>query len=256
MSQGIRSLANKKLGQHFLKDQTVIHKIVDCLPSNIEQIIEVGPGLGALTSQLRQLSKPLLLIEKDSRFVDHWKNEQIEIIQYDAMKLDWHKLQHDYQFTPKSVWLVSNLPYNISAPLTVKFLPHIYISDMTLMYQKEVAEKILGSDVMGSLHMLCSNFFSIKKVLNVKPGAFIPPPKVDSTVLHFKRLPATKVKIEDIQAFEKFLRTLFSTPRKQLKSVLAALGTSKSPIALDLTRRAETLTCEEVYAIYFSYQQF
>src|SRR5665647_728814 len=104
------------------------------------------------------------------------------------MEFDWKNFLSTHGF--KSIWLVSNLPYNVSVPLTLSFLRIPEIKYMTLMYQKEVAEKILPKDLrnsMGSLHVLNLTQFEISHVVNAPPGAFLPPPKVDSQVLQFKR---------------------------------------------------------------------
>lgn len=250
--------ANKKLGQHFLVNQAVIQKIIAQCPSSIDGIIEVGPGSGALTKPLLALEKNFWVIEKDPRFVQLWQeNEKCMVIDEDALNCNWEILEHQHQWNNKSIWLVSNLPYNISAPLTRLFLDLPYISAMTLMYQKEVADKFLGLEdgkyKMNSLHFLLSSHFEITLVCNVKPGSFNPPPKVDSAVLHFKRKVKPLFTLTEIDSMETWVRRIFSAPRKQLKSILKEYLTNDEKMNPFWMRRAETLAPIEVLNIY---QQF
>lgn len=249
---------NKKLGQHFLKDQKTIRLILDTMPIDTDVILEIGPGMGAITNHLIPLEKKIILVEKDTRFAKAWSEKKIECIEADALKISWEKLLSSVKTQYHNLWLVSNLPYNISAPLTVTLLSQPEITHMTLMYQKEVAEKILGSESMCSLHVLSSNYFEITKVALVKPGAFYPPPKVDSMVLNFQKIARPKVPLEEFQRFEQFLRKLFAYPRKQLSSVLFKfMSKDLSPriqtMEIDLKIRAEKLSLEQVLKLYQLY---
>lgn len=245
---------NKKLGQHFLKDQSVIKKILDCMPPTVSCVIEIGPGAGAITSHLAKLDKKLILVERDVRFATLWKDQGLTCLHEDALSLNWDEL-----IAPlcknNELWLVSNLPYNISAPLTVKLLQIHGLKSMTLMYQKEVAEKILGVDGMCSLHALCASFYNLKKISSVKPGAFSPPPKVDSTVIHFEKLEPSKIPMDEFQQFEFFLRRIFAYPRKQLSTVLNKFMPKGRQEAIqkgefDLKIRADKLTWEQLLYLY------
>jgi len=159
----------------------------------------------------------------------------------------------------KSIWLVSNLPYNISVPLTLAFLKIPVITHMTLMYQKEVAQKIFPNDprnAMGSLHVLCSSQFQIKHVVYAPPGAFIPPPKVDSQVLGFKRKSRPEIELSQFDEFEKFLRLVFAQRRKQLGGILKnEWGPERTQERLEAAGinpqiRAEALTYEQVLKLF------
>lgn len=246
---------NKKLGQHFLKDQKTIDTIIKSMPTDTSTIVEIGPGTGAITEHLISLNKNLILIEKDKRFVDYWLNRDIKCLACDVLKLDWHDFLKQHLLTNEKIWLVSNLPYNISAPLTVKLLQVENIKHMTLMYQKEVAEKILGTDGMSSLFALSQSYFNVKKVHLVKPGAFNPPPKVDSLVLQFTRKEFSLVTMSEFDRYEKFLRNLFAYPRKQLGSVLSKFMSANWKDTfphekIDLTLRAEKLSWDQLFILY------
>src|SRR5690606_6324089 len=138
-----------------------------------------------------------------------------------ALNFNWQAFLNKTQ--GKNIWLVSNLPYNISVPLTLSFLKIPQISHLSLMYQKEVAEKILpknSRNAMNSLHALLASQFFIEHVVYAPPGAFVPPPKVDSQVLHFKRRASSLIPLDQIEKFEQFLRVVFSQKRKQLGGIL------------------------------------
>ncbi len=251
--------ANKSFGQHFLNSPTVISKITSPLPANCDAIVEVGPGPAVLTPHLAQYRKPLYVIEMDERFVellapvvgaDH-------IFRQDALTFNWPEFLNKNKF--KNVWLVSNLPYNVSVPLTLAFLRIPEIEIMTLMYQKEVAEKILPKDLrnsMGSLHVLMLTQFDIKHVAYAPPGAFVPPPKVDSQVLGFKRKTQPLIPLDQIDEFEKYLRLIFGNRRKQLGGILRKeWGQEKTQYAmaevqLSMEIRAEALTLNQVLKLY------
>jgi len=216
-------LANKSFGQHFLNSPKVIEKITSPLPDNCDAIIEVGPGPAVLTPHLAKYGKPIFVIEMDERFVELLAPVvgADNIFRQDALEFDWKAFLDKHQF--KNIWLVSNLPYNVSVPLTLAFMRIPEIKQMTLMYQKEVAEKILPKDTknsMGSLHALMKTQFELQHVVYAPPGAFVPPPKVDSQVLSFKRSMTPLIDLKMIDHFENYLRLIFGQRRKQLGGIL------------------------------------
>jgi 16S rRNA (adenine1518-N6/adenine1519-N6)-dimethyltransferase len=218
--------ANKDLGQHFLRDMKVITSITEDFKDEAEVIIEVGPGPGILTEHLAKHELPFFAVEMDTRFdvylTQHMPRENIHFA--DALGFDWDKFFDDNNLRDKKCWLVSNLPYNISSQLFILFLKHSPIKYMTLMFQKEVAEKIHPKqdqkNSMSSLKMMGDSYFDIKSLVKAPPGAFVPPPKVDSLVLSMERKETSLVAFEDINKLEKFGRKVFSNRRKQLQSVL------------------------------------
>lgn len=251
--------ANKSFGQHFLSSPTVIKKITSPLPESCDAIVEVGPGPAVLTPHLAAYGKPIFVIEMDERFVEILAPVvgAEHIFRQDALEFDWSHFLGRHGF--KSIWLVSNLPYNVSVPLTLAFLRIPQISQMTLMYQKEVAQKILPNDMrnaMGSLHVLMQSQFDLSHVVYAPPGAFVPPPKVDSQVLNFKRKEVPLVELDNIDEFESFLRLVFGQRRKQLGGILrkewGVDKTTHSMIASELTMeiRAEALTLKQVLNLY------
>lgn len=256
--------ANKSFGQHFLSSQNVIQKITSPLPEGIDAIVEIGPGPAVLTPHLAKYKLPLFVIEMDERFVEILGPVvgPNNIFRQDALLFDWKAFLEKHQF--KSIWLVSNLPYNVSVPLTLSFLRIPEITHMTLMYQKEVAQKILPNDprnAMGSLHAMCLSQFELKHVVYAPPGAFVPPPKVDSQVLGFKRKSNPDITLGHIDAFESYLRLVFGQRRKQLGGILKNdWGAEKaqkclSEAGIDPQVRAEALSYQQVlklFGIYFN----
>lgn len=252
-------MANKSFGQHFLSSPTVINKITSPLPEGVDAIVEIGPGPAVLTPHLAKYNVPLFVIEMDERFVELLEPVvgADKIYRQDALEFDWDTFLSEKGF--KSIWLVSNLPYNVSVPLTLSFLRIPQITHLTLMYQKEVAQKILPNDprnAMGSLHVMCQSQFDLKHVVYAPPGAFVPPPKVDSQVLSFKRKLTPDIPLSQIDEFEKFLRLSFGQRRKQLGGILknewgadTALRRMTS-VGLDPQIRAEALTYQQVLNLF------
>lgn len=259
-------LADKSLGQHFLRDQNIIGKICRDFPDEAKAIIEIGPGPGILTESLALRSKaediPFFVIEKDERFPVYLeqfiKKDQIHM--GDALALSLSDFIKEKNIAQKNVWMVSNLPYNISTPLLINFLQTPEIKYMTLMFQKEVADKVFPfattKNFMGSLLVLSQVYFDCQLLCKVPPGAFSPPPKVDSAVLSMKRKENPLVPMSEFKSLEKFLRLFFSQKRKQLGGVLKSsfpgplLEASFQQLQIPLTIRAEALTLEQVIALY------
>jgi len=248
--------ANKDLGQHFLNDKNLIIKICADYENKASAIVEVGPGPAILTRELATKKLPLILVEKDKRFFDTL-TEFVDppfIIMGDALKVNYSETLLKFGIKDRC-WLVSNLPYNISSVLLVLFLQVPQIEFMTLMFQKEVAEKVLGQEKngMGSLASLTHTYFNVKKMAVVPPGAFTPPPKVHSMVLSFERI-TPKIPLTEFTSYERFLRILFANRRKQLGSVVKDHELF-AKASIDRTRRAETLTLDEVQLLYLIQKQ-
>lgn len=256
--------ANKDLGQHFLRDQKIIEGITNDHADKADIIIEIGPGPAILTQHLAKHTIDLHVIEMDMRFKEYLEKcvSGDQIYFTDALKFNWSEFIENNNLQDKKIWLVSNLPYNVSAPLFVSFLKISQIKYMTLMFQKEVGEKTYHhptkKNQMNSLQALGQNFFESKLLLKVHPGAFAPPPKVESVVVTYERKDSPEVSLEQFDSFEGFLRTIFQFKRKQLGSVLSKkLGSKKeqffSNVDILSTVRAETLTMEEIYLLYKQY---
>ena len=255
-----------RLGQHFLKDANIIRTICNDHASRASAIIEVGSGPGILTSSLANHHKPLVCIEKDDRMREYLDNilTPDQLVIADALFVDLPYLLQQKQFPSHDLWLVSNLPYNVSVPLLLKFIQIPSITFMTLMIQQEVGERISPSllslkaqkNGMNSLHALVGTWFEIKLAVKVPPGAFIPPPKVDSVVLSFSKRSHPAIPLNGYHPYEAFLRTMFQHRRKQLGGVLrsyypiSAIHKALADLNLDLHVRAETFNLEQVQLLY------
>lgn len=249
---------DKKLGQHFLISEKIIQLITHDFAQQCDGIMEVGPGPAVLTKHLASQPKPYFVIEKDVRFIqdlkEHLKDDQI--IFEDALNTELLNIPLFTTFS--ECWFVSNLPYNISVPLIVKYMQYPSIKFMTLMMQKEVALRIMPSkkNEMSSIAALCNTFFEIKKLCDVPPGSFYPPPKVQSTVLSFVRKENSEILLSDLKSYEKFLRILFAQRRKQIKKVLSSSFLEKDILEifekLNINKeiRAETLSYQEVNQLF------
>lgn len=260
--------ANKKFGQHFLNSEKIIQAICEddqTSGRDLKYCLEIGPGPGILTKHLKEKERPFKVIEIDSRFIDDLKNliGADNVVNQDALDINFEELFTENGWN-ESIWLVSNLPYNVAAPLMINFFPVLPIQRMTLMMQKEMADRIIPPNPKKSSNPLATYakcFFDIKKLVHVPPGAFSPPPKVDSTVLSFERLDQSIIQIEDYQSLLKFGRGIFSTPRKQLlkvaKTNLAGTDWPKILEACDIppTIRAEALSFEQVTQLFFAWKQ-
>lgn len=217
--------AKKSLGQNFLVNDSVIRKIFkEVETAHIDQIVEIGPGLGALTDGLRLLSSNLKLIELDSRFAHYWREQNISVTEADALRWDWSQIETEYL-------LVSNLPYQIAASIVVERsidqLPTC--KKMVLMFQKEVAQRIRAqykASEYGFLSVLAQTFWKMRTVCDAGPGDFDPPPKVASRVLSFERV---QVELAGTpKEYLRFLKAAFLQPRKMLASNwVQGLGVSK-----------------------------
>lgn len=238
----------KKFGQNFIINQSLTFKIISFFEDIKEyEVIEIGPGPLALTKAILSLNpKKLNLVELDRKFeklfvdLQDEYQKQIEIFFLDALKIDFTKFSNNLA-------IISNLPYNISTPFLVKTCMSDNIKQMLLMFQKEVAERIIAkpnSKNYGRLSILAQSYYDIKKVLNVSPNAFSPKPKVNSAILHFKY----HNKIENgisAKQLEKLTGILFSKRRKKVSTILK--GYNLKNLDVDLNLRPEQLTLKEFH---------
>ncbi len=249
--------AKKHLGQHFLQDQKVIQNITQDWKDEADVIVEVGPGPAVLTRHLAEHGKPLFVIEKDEEMVNYIQDfvtpENIFI--QDGLEFDWEKFILDKKLQDKKIWLVSNLPYNVGTILYTQFLQIPQIHYMTLMFQKEVGDKTYlkqQTNQMNGLLFLSLNYFNPRKLCKVLPGAFNPPPKVDSVVVSYERKSPTEVQFKNFDELNKFCRVLFSQKRKQIGKVLkqayssAQIADAAQKVDIPLTLRAENLSFQQV----------
>ena len=217
----------KRFGQHFLHDPAVIAKIISAARLQPDQrVVEIGPGLGVLTEQLLKHAAQVAVMEIDRDLIERLKlrpEGHLDIYEGDVLRLSWSELLTEPPYT-----LVANLPYNISSQILFKLLDHRhFFSRMVLMFQREVAERLMaqpGTKDYGILSVLCQLWYDIDKVALVKPGAFNPPPKVDSIVVSFLPLEQPRVDPIDEVLFKRLVKAAFTQRRKTLRNSLLAGG--------------------------------
>jgi 16S rRNA (adenine1518-N6/adenine1519-N6)-dimethyltransferase len=251
--------AKKSLGQNFLLDLNLTGKIARAA-GDLSQVtvIEVGPGPGGLTrALLANAARNVIAIERDERCLAalaeigaHYPG-RLQVVSGDALRIDFAALA-----AGDAVRIVANLPYNIGTELLVRWLtvtawPPFYLS-MTLMFQREVAERIIaapGSDAYGRLGVLAGWRTEARIAFDVPPQAFTPPPKVTSSVVNL--LPRAAPLAADVRALERVTAASFGQRRKMLRQSLKSLGGEKllEATGIDPTRRAETLDVAEFVAL-------
>jgi len=215
----------KSLGQHFLIDNNLSSRIVESAAITAKDtVIEIGPGKGALTQHFKKYSpKRVILVELDIRCYQELKQQypKYEVINADAANFDFNSLAKsaDEQFV-----VVSNLPYNASTAILENLISaRTHINRMSLMFQKEVAERVMatcGGADYGRLSLLSLEFYDVKKLFILKPNSFSPPPKVDSMVVTLSRRAEPLFKVDDRLFYEKLLKQVFSNRRKMLRRSL------------------------------------
>jgi len=220
----------KKFGQNFLINKNIINQILEISQINNNSIVyEVGPGNGALTKEiLVRNPKQFLAIEIDNSLKKNleylFNKNNHKIIFSDALSFD------ETTFFKKNALIIGNLPYNISLQLLTKWiyqlLRHTWFDEMILMFQKEVAERIVAqenSKKFGRITLLVSAFFNVTKILDIDKTNFYPAPKVDSSVLHFKTLKNPIFHVNNIDKLEYLTKNLFSNRRKKIKNKIKLL---------------------------------
>ncbi len=239
----------KRFGQNFLQDKNIIARIIAAIaPHKNEHIVEIGPGLGALTTSLLPIIKSMDAVELDRDLIPKLENicrdlGELTIHQADVLKFDFATLA----LAKNSLRIVGNLPYNISTPLLFHLLQQIdYIQDMHFMLQKEVAERIAassGTKNYGRLSIMIQYFCEVEILVQVPPTAFYPVPKVDSAVVRL--IPHKKIATpaKNIDNLEKLVKQAFSKRRKTLHNNLKGLITDEQlqQLGIDPQIRAERL---------------
>ena len=235
----------KKYGQNFLIDRNIIKKICNLLSSKNLKIIEIGPGDGRLTEQILNYEpKELKIIEIDPDLIPMLKlkfnkKQNIKIINENIL---------NYQLTEKVDLIISNLPYNISSQILVKIcIMENLPTNLILMFQKEFAKRLTDKK-LNSLNSLVNCFFEINNSFNVGKNCFRPIPKIDSTVLSFKRKKQILLEKNEVNKFIKFKRNLFSHKRKKLNKLLKDYSFNKEKY--DLSSRIEEIKLKELLNIF------
>ncbi|MFT5838871.1 MAG: 16S rRNA (adenine1518-N6/adenine1519-N6)-dimethyltransferase [Flavobacteriales bacterium] len=251
--QHLGHTARKRFGQNFLHDNYVIDQIVTVIgPQKDQHMVEIGPGLGALTEPVCELVDALTVIELDrdlaARLRTHpFMSSKLSIIEADALKYDYSQLLSD----GKPLRIFGNLPYNISTPLMFHLFSFANkVQDMHFMLQKEVVNRLAaspGNKSYGRLSVMAQYHCQIIPVLQVPPGAFNPPPKVDSAVVRLVPHQKKPVTLINEDTLHKVCAQAFNQRRKTIRNSLKESMNEQQLIDLDINPelRAENLSLEQ-----------
>ncbi|MGD9392684.1 MAG: 16S rRNA (adenine(1518)-N(6)/adenine(1519)-N(6))-dimethyltransferase RsmA [Chromatiales bacterium] len=243
--------ARKRFGQNFLHDPGIIQRIVATIdPQPDDHIAEIGPGQGAITQQLVDACGSMDVIELDRDLMplleEQFAGTKLRIHNADALKFDFCSLTTG----DNKLRLVGNLPYNISTPLLFHLLEQAdCIRDLHVMLQKEVVDRIVaapGSKTYGRLSVAVQARCHVQSLFTIGPGAFTPPPKVDSAILRLTPDSERIARIDDPAMLDRILTQAFSQRRKTLRNALKGLvdAPTLENLGIDASARAETITVE------------
>ena len=250
---GIRP--HKHLGQHFLIDAGVIERMVTAAALRPEDaVLEIGPGLGALSETLVKKAGQLVLVEMDTTLAERLTerfspDEQVQVIAADFLRLDLEET-----FDNKQTKVVASLPYNVATPILFRLLDYrTQFLQATVMLQKEVAERITASPstkAYGVLSVLIQLYATAEPVCSVGPQSFFPAPKVESQVIQLTFQEKPRVVISDESLFRQVVKAAFNQRRKTLRNALRSVGAADlesigQRADINLQRRGETLSLEE-----------
>lgn len=246
--------ARKRFGQHFLTDSAVIEAIVTAInPQPGQTLVEIGPGLGALTRPLLSAARALTVIELDRDLARHWRAVAgVRVIEADVLRVDVAALADPAPGAnaPTGLRLVGNLPYNISSPILFHLLEVAsLVRDQHFMLQKEVVDRMLappGGADYSRLSVMLQWRYAMQRVLDVGPGCFDPPPRVDSAVV--RMTPLAQPAALDAAVLSELVQVAFSQRRKLLRHTLGVwMAQRELAVAFDLQRRAQEVpVCEYV----------
>jgi len=249
----MKHIARKRFGQHFLKDTMVIDAIINAVNPHTDDImVEIGPGLGAMTKRLIPLLTQLHAIELDrdlaARLKSNYPFEKLHIYEGDALEFDFNTIAPG-----KKLRLVGNLPYNISTPLLFHLMSFISrVKDQHFMLQKEVVERMVaepGTKSYGRLSVILQWRYHMELLFIVPPAAFSPAPKIDSAIVRMAPIldpaPCTAVSLEKVVA------KAFSQRRKMVRNSLSGLFTEAALVnlAIDPMKRPEDLSLSQYLAL-------
>lgn len=248
-----KPFAKKSFGQNFLVDENYINKIISSVnPQENETIIEIGAGRGALTEKLVESDANIIAIELEREMISvlkekFGKNQNISLIESDALKVDFEDLIKD---NSQKIKVVANLPYNVATAILQKLIEQRAVfSEMILMFQREVVDRITAkveTSERGFLSVLAQNYLETERLFDVPPTAFRPSPKVWSAVVRL--IPKTQ-SVENEKLFREIIAVGFAQRRKTIFNNLKIKFSDADRILkeceIDPKRRAETLTVEE-----------
>jgi 16S rRNA (adenine1518-N6/adenine1519-N6)-dimethyltransferase len=248
----LKHIARKRFGQHFLTDGAIIESIVDAIsPQAGDPMVEIGPGLAALTQPLVERLGKLNVIELDRDLAVRLREHtQLNVIESDVLRVDFTQLAATLN-VPK-LRVVGNLPYNISSPILFHLLEHVaVIQDQHFMLQKEVIDRMVASPSSGDysrLSVMLQWRYDMENVLFVPPESFDPPPRVDSAVV--RMVPLAQPPLIDVKLMEDMVKVAFSQRRKLLRHTLGRwLEARNFAGTFDVQRRAEEVPVAEYVAL-------
>ncbi|MFI3255936.1 MAG: 16S rRNA (adenine(1518)-N(6)/adenine(1519)-N(6))-dimethyltransferase RsmA [Psittacicella sp.] len=247
--------AKKRFGQNFLIDHMVIEEILDSINIDIkDDIVEIGPGLGAITFPILEQVETLRAIELDKDLIHRFKfskyvlDKRLSIIEMDALKVDFNSL-----FREKKLKIVGNLPYNIITPLLFHLFNSLDVIDsMYFMVQKEIADRLVadpGTKDYGKLGVMAQYFTKTYTVVQVPAECFSPPPKVESAFI--KMVPKDNIDFSLVKTLNTVLTNAFNQRRKKITNSLSNLISEEDLLSLDIdvTKRPENLSLDEYIKI-------
>ena len=255
--------AKKSLGQNFLIDKDIINKIVSTVSITDNEILEVGPGTGNLTKEiLKNNPSKMYLVEKDNFLAESLKeimDERVVIFNEDILKFDTTSLSKN------KIVVFGNLPYNISTEILSTWIVNLknnyWFSDLILMFQKEVADRIIAkfnTSAYGRLSILANWRLNVNKICDISPESFSPRPKIQSTLIHFTPK-KNFVDIKDPLNLEKITRVFFSHRRKMLKKPFNQIFNGNNDLLdkfnLDLKLRPQNLDFDTYYKLTIEYEK-
>jgi 16S rRNA (adenine1518-N6/adenine1519-N6)-dimethyltransferase len=243
----------KRFGQHFLTDRHYLRRIVEAIdPRPGQAMVEIGPGSGLMTAVLVPRLGHLHVVEIDRDLAatlrDRFPREQLTVHEADVLEFDFRAL-------PSLLRVVGNLPYNVSSPILFRMVEIAdRLADCVFMLQKEVVDRMVaepGTADYGRLSVMLQYRFAMGMAFTVPPGAFTPPPKVDSAVVRMAPLAADRLVARDEQRFAQVVAAAFGQRRKTLRNATRALVPEEAftRAGIDPGRRGETLSVEEFVAL-------
>lgn len=248
----MKHIPRKRFGQHFLADDAIIDGIVRAIdPRPGQAMVEIGPGLAALTQPLVERLGRLMVIELDRDLAARLRaHPQLEVIESDVLRVDFTELARRHG--TQKLRVVGNLPYNISTPILFHLLTHVaVIEDQHFMLQKEVIDRMVAEPATadyGRLSVMLQWRYAMENVLFVSPASFDPPPRVDSAVV--RMVPHAQPAVLDPKRLEEIVQVAFSQRRKLLRHTLGRwLEDQGITLPFDLQRRAEEVPVAEYVAL-------
>lgn len=244
--------AKKKWGQNFLVDNNLLEKIINNVKiDSDENVLEIGPGQGALSEKLVGICNELHMVEIDRDLItilkQHNKLSQAEIINQDILKVDLPTLDI------KNPVVVGNIPYNITSPIVFWLIKHLASWNRAyLMVQKELAQRLtakIGTKDYSRLTVMTSLYFDIKICFLISPNVFLPKPKVQSAFIEIMKKENSYHKDINLKLFDQIVRMAFNQRRKMLRNSLSSLKIDVKNCAIDFTKRPEQLSIEDFIEI-------